>query len=517
MVNNKLVLFGNKARQKLMTGVDFIAGAVKLTLGPYGQNWFLEKGNKVTNDGVTIAKEMWLKDELGHRGVVAMQQAADKTNNEVGDGTTTSIILAQAIVKEAVKEIGDASGLSRKRSPVEVMKQITRERDEVITLLREKATPIKTEQDLINSAIVSVEDKELGEMIGKTQFELGAEGVILAEEDAGKETTIEKVVGIRIDNGFGTSMIVNNQEKNTLEVKDTRVILTSHTLHDFQPLVEENQMKPPKIINQLVGKNFRNFTIVARAFTSEAIKVCMENIKRGILIHPINAPYENQAEVMKDMAAVLGGTFYHDESASLEDMQISDVGFATKVVAGRWSAIFTGKNDEEAQKRVAKRIIEIEKELAGEKSDFMKKKLRERIAQLKSGFAVLKVTGVNEIDRKYKFDKCVDAVNAVRVAYQTGTVKGAGLAFQEIAETLPDTYILKKPLMTIWEQIKATAPDGFVVPEWVRDPVGVLECSLRNACSVAGTIATAAGIVASERPKNRVVELKDNEDEDEKI
>jgi chaperonin GroEL len=238
----------------------------------------------------------------------------------------------------------------------------------------------------------------------------------------------------------------------------------------------------------------------------------MENAKNGFSIFPINAPYEDQNEIMKDMEAVLGGRYINCEDGDLDSLQLCDVGLAERIVAKRYTAIFTGKSDEDSKGRVKDRISDLNKMYKTESSDFIKRNLRRRIAQLESGFGIIKVGATSEVERSYKLDKAEDAVNAVRVALQEGTVKGAGLAFKEIGETLDDTDILKRPLLSIYEQIMSKAPEGFVVADNVRDPVKVLRVALSNACSVAGTFATAEIAIASERPKPKYMQEVNQEE-----
>jgi len=491
----RIVEHGSGARNKLAKGAKYLAEAVGSTVGPFGQNFFLDKGNKITNDGAKVAAEIVLKDEIENRGAIAAREVASKTNDQAGDGTTTSLILFGAIYEAASRKLADEEkGRIAGVSPSEVVRQIENERLEITKRLVEMAEEITTEAQLINSAIVSVEDSSLGELIGKAQWKLGKTGVLLAEESAERESSVEFVKGVRIDNGLGTSLIMNNQEKQCLEVEDTRIILTNHTLQDLKPL--------QKVIEQLVKSGFRTITIVARAFSSEAIQICLKNIhETGVKIYPLNAPYVDQAEIMKDMQAVLGGTYYHDEASSLEDMQLSDIGFAKRVVARRYDAVFTGQDTDESKKRVEARVMELESKLSGTQSDFERRTLGERIAQLKNGFGIVKVGSPSEMERKRLFDKCEDAVQAVRAAYQEGVVPGAGVAFKQISETLPESYLLKRPLLSLYEQIKSSAPRDWEVEAWVKDPVKVLRIALQNACLIAASLATAGGVVTAENAK----------------
>lgn len=488
----RVILSGVEARTKLAAGAKKLSDAVGRTFGPFGENFFLDKKNTITNDGVTVAREIQLPDEVENRGAAAIREAAIKTVEEVGEGTSSAVMLAYAIYEAASRYLSK-DGVVGKRPASEIVRQIESERKEVTEKLIAMVTPVETERQLIDSAIVSTEDKELGMLIGASQFIVGKDGYLLAEETAERTSSVEMVKGIRIDNGFGTSQIVNNQEKQQLEVVDTKIILTSYTLKDLRAL--EN------IINQLVKSGATTITIIARAWTEEGVRVCLENINNGgVKIYPLNAPYVDMQERFKDLAAVTGARFFDSEMTSLEDMQLSDVGFAKKIVARRFDAIITGLDDEHTVKRVEDRVKELSDKFDGSQSEFEKKLLSERMAQLKNGFGIIKVGSSSDMERRRLYDKAEDAVNAVRAAYQEGTVPGAGLAFKEIADSLPETYILKRPLYTLYEQIQATAPTGFVIEDWVRDPVKVLRVVLKYACASAASFATAGGVVTQKFP-----------------
>lgn len=497
---------GIEARDKVITGMNYVADAVKSTLGCFGLNCLIEKGLRITNDGFTVSREMCLtpKDEFERLGARVIHEVASKTNDKVGDATTTAVMLAQAIVQEAIKLLPQEGTFASKMKPAELIEQIKKEKDEVIEKLEKLAVPITTEKELIASAKVSVEDDELADLIGKAQFKLGKQGVILAEETAEPTCSIEEIKGIRIDNGLGTSVIMNNAEKQALIVDNCKVIMTNHTLKDLMPL------KP--ILDQIGRQGKPNVVIIARAFTPECIQTCIENIQKGFNIFPINAPYTNQAEIMRDLEAVLGGRYIDQEEGKLEDIELKDIGFAKKIIARRYDAIFTGENNELTKVNVELRVEKLEKERKGEKSEFAKKNLDARISQLSNGFALLRVGAESDVERKRKKDKADDAVGAVRLAYSGGVVAGAGLAFKEIAETMPDTAILKKPLQSINEQIMYSAPEGFVIEPWVRDSYLVLKCALENACSVSAVFSTINCIVATENVKTGC-QCNNNQDE----
>lgn len=497
MIPHKTILTGVEARDRVLNGANFLANSVVRTLGPFGLNALLEKGNRITNDGVTISREVsgFMKEGPEKRGAVILHEAAAKTNDEAGDGTTSAITLAQAILKECIKFLPSSKVFVGKKTPSEIIQTIEKEKKEVVKKLIEKATSVKTKEELIEVAKVSVEDEELGELIGESQWKLGKDGVLIAEDTAERKCSVEFIKGIRIDNGFGTSIAINNVEKQSLEVSNVHTILTNQTLRNLNPLLP--------ILEELEKNGVKDVAIVARAFGEQAIRTAMEMTRQGFHVYPINAPYTDQNEVMKDLEAVLGGRYVNYEEMDLKDILMSDVGVAGRIVAKRFNAIFTAKNKDgedgvAQEKRIEKRIEELKKKIEGEQSDFSRRLLQERIAQLSSGFGIVKVGAISDTERQYKLDKATDAVNAVRAALLEGTVKGAGLALKEISDELPDTYILKKPICSVWDQIKLSAPKDFEVPNWVRDPVRVVRIGLEKACSVAGTLSTIMTVVTSE-------------------
>lgn len=505
---NKRIEIGVKAREELAKGANYLADAVTRTLGPFGENFFIDKGNRITNDGVTVAGEIvnmgseTLIDgvpcnEFNKRGARALYEVASKTNDIAGDGTTTATLLAQAIYQVVSKKLSKENVMSIKR-PSELTKQLHEELKKVTDLLTKIATPITTREQLVASAIVSTEDTELGTLIGEAQWDLGKDGYLLAEETAEITSSVEKIKGIRIDNGFGTTEIVNNFEKQTLELEDCQILLTSLTMKN-QP---QFKVFKERIIDPMAKTGSRTLVVVARAWTDETIKYCMANIQAGFNVYPLSAPYVNMTQRMKDLAAVTGAHFYDSENSDFDDMVISGLGIAKKVVAKRMDAIITGESD------ITDRVKELEKELEGEVSEFAKKQLQERIAQLTNGFAIIKVGSQSDMERKRLYDKCVDAVNATRAAFQEGTVPGAGLAFKQISESLDDSYLLKRPLMALYEQIMSSAPNDFKIEDWVRDPLKVLRVALEQAVTAAGSFATAGGVSTDAWPKDLDTLLK---------
>lgn len=496
-MSRKIIKIGEEARTQLSDGGKFVYEAVKSTLGPWGQNFFLDKKNTITNDGVTVAREIQLNDEVQQRGVVAIREASIKTNDEVGDGTSTAVVLSYEIYKEIAKALPKPGVASTGKTPSDLIRQVDAECEEIVTKLSEMKEDITTKEQLINSAIVSVEDETLGKVIGEAQWELGPDGVLIVEKTTDRESRVERIPGIMIDNGFCSSWAINNPEKQTLELEDTKVLLTSYsikTAEDWDNIIN--------IANMVASSGGNSLAVIARAWTDETIGYAANNIaKRGMPIYPINAPYEDMAERFRDLEAVVGGKFYDSEGPSLADVVISDVGFAKRLEIGRWESIIVGLKNEQSEARTAKRVEILKEKLKGSVSDFERKNINKRIAQLQGGMGVVKIGSPSEMERNRLHDKAEDAVNAVRVAFQEGTVPGAGIAFKEIADALPDTYILKQPLMAIYKQIKSTAPTGWSAPEWVRDPVKVLRVALKNACIAASSFATAGGVITEEKPK----------------
>jgi chaperonin GroEL len=489
---------GLQARDAAIKGMGYVAGVVKSTIGPYGSNVLIEKENRITNDGylISCALSPAIRDEFERRGALVALEASSKTNDTVGDATSTAWALTEAIVKEAIRYLPSEKIIKAQKTPAEIIQMINSSRDRVIKELEDSATPVKSKEELIKSALVAVEDEGVAKILGETQWELGPEGLIIAEEVNETKSSIERVKGIRVDNGFGTSMVITNQEKQSLELNEISVLMTNYTID-----VSELKLLNDSVFKPLINQKKMGLVIIARAYTSEAIKACMESLKTGFAIFPVNAPYTDQHEILKDMEAVLGGRYIDSEEARLEDIDISDIGFAKRFMARRFDAIIAGEDNEKTKERSDARVEVLKKKLIGSQSDFEKKSIEVRIAQLTNGFALLKVGSQSLANRKRLKDKCDDATNAVRLALKHGTVKGGGLAFKEISDKLEDGNILKRPLLCVYEQIINSAPEGFIIPEWVRDPLQVLKVALVNACDVAGVFSSVSGIVVEENIK----------------
>lgn len=491
-MQNKISLIGPEAGDKIVAGANYYADALKMTIGPYGFNAALEKGDKITNDGATIGKELFRKDEFEQRGLHIARKASIKTAEEVGDGSSSTPALMQATLKEIIRQVGDGSTLVSKKKHSEVISQLNKETEEIVQKLRDMSEPITSREGLVASAKVSAEDDELAELIGGTQWDMGKDGIILAEISHDTKCSIERMSGIRLDNGFGATSLVNNLEKQTLETEKAKIIVSNYTVNTM------NMFR--HILEPLIKSGTTRFVIVGSSFSENAIKDCKENYKLGVELYPINAPFKFQDDYMGDLAATTGATYLNKNEISVEEANEECVGDIDKLVASRTYAIFAGHNKE----GVDKRLIELRKKEEGELVTFNKNIITSRIAQLQGGFAILKIGSLLDSTLTYKKDKADDAVMAVRGALQEGVVPGAGLAFKMISESLPDTYILKRPLLAIYNQIKGSAPNDFVIEPWVKDPVKVLRVALSNAVETAGILSTIRIVAVNERIKPKV-------------
>lgn len=510
-MKKKVVVVGRESLSRIIAGANFAANAIKLTLGPYGRNFVSGiRGGPVTvsNDGVSLARLLQGKDEIEDLGVRAVCEGCVKTNDIAGDGTTTAAVLLQAVLQalDAKLNLSDTEVFGA-RTAAQLIEQVGRECKEVVVRLKARAAPIERKEQLVAVARVSGEYPELAEMIGGAQWDLGKYGVVVAEEGNAATDSLEMVHGIRIDNGYTTSRIINNQERQSLELENVRIILTSkHFTGNLTGL--------DIILPKLIEEGASNVLLMGAGFDEGAIGTCVKNIQQGALkIYPVNAPYVDRNEIMEDLAAVVGGRYINTAERNLETMLISDVGFAAKIVFKRMEGIVIGKPmgmNETIDKRIEARVVELEEKLKGEISPFERKHLESRRAQLAGGTATIKVGAETDQERKHKKDKVDDAVNAVKAAMEEGIVPGGGVALCEIAEDMPDTCLIKNALRAPYEQIKALAPARFVVEDWVKDPVKVVRVALEKACSIAGSLATGEVAINWEFEKPQYVTSVDN-------
>lgn len=486
MSKEKKILVGLPAREATVSGFNKFCDAVSLTHGPYGLNTSsgLEGGVKSSNDGFKTGMDFQCEDENEDVGVRIGKEGIEKVNSAVADNTTLYAVLGKAILKKALTQLPRESKgvfIAGKMGPQALFNKIDKEVQEVIEKLDSSAIPVESAGHLEKVALVSVEDESLAQMISMAQWRLGKDGVLDVEEVNDITSSVEFLNGIKIDNGFSTALLINKQKEGAFEAHDVATILTNHTILD---LAVFNQ-----IFQQMQAMGIKQVAIIARAWSSVAVQKCMENHQQGFFVYPLNAPYTNQAEVMQDLEALFGGRFIGEEIGALEDMVISDIGFAEKISSDRNKSLYVGKRDEKAKERIEKRVQELTDLLESDLSSFEKKLILSRRAQLQGGCGIIKVGALTLTERKRKKDKVDDAVGTVRNALEQGVVKGGGLALKEIAESLPDDYILKEALVAPYNQINVNAGFDVERPEWVQDPVKSVKSALIHAAEAARLVA----------------------------
>jgi len=419
--------FNEDARQSLKRGVDKLANAVRVTLGPKGRNVVLDKGfgtPTITNDGVTIAKEVELEDKFENIGAELIKEVAEKTNDFAGDGTTTAVVLAQAMVEEGLKNVTAGS------DPLGIKKGIDKAVKATIEILNKIKKPIKTKNEKTQVATIASEDKEVGEMIAEVMEEVGKDGVVTVEESQTFGLSKELVEGMQFDNGYISPYMVTNAERMEAEHKEPYILITDQkisAINDILPILEK--------LSQ-TGK--KSLVIIADDIEGEALTTLILNKLRGTFSSlAIKAPGfgDRKKEMLQDIAIVTGGKVISEEiGLKLENAEIEMLGQATKIISTKENTtIVGGKGDKED---IEKRIKQIKIQLEKTDSEFDKEKLQERLAKLAGGVAVIKVGAATEAEMKYKKFKIEDALNATRAAIEEGIVPGGGAALIRAAYSL---------------------------------------------------------------------------------
>lgn len=495
-MKKKIMLVGAPAVKKLKDGVDRVVDAAKLTIGPAGRNFASGvRGGaiRVSNDGVSLAREIEGRDEFEQVGVRAAQDAMGRANDIAGDGSTTTGILMQAIFNTLVGEPGTISPVS----PLEKFKKAKAEGMLVVDSLNAMAKPVESLEHLRQIVEVSVEDPALAALIAEANWQVGKEGTLLVEESNSKEDSVEYINGVRIDNGYGTSEIANNPAKMSLEVSDVHVLVTDYTMNTIKKM---EALTP--VMKQLMAAGTKGVAIIARGWDVTALGICKKNIEAGFNIWPLSAPYEDHAEIMNDLAAVTGGKFIKSTERNLDSIQMSDFGLSPKIYATRYEGIVAGPvGDARVDMLVSERIDRIKEMMKGEVSPFERHNLEKRLSQLTGGTAMLRIGAETEQERKYKKDKVDDAINASKHALNEGVVPGAGCALMRVAEKLPLESFIADALRAPYRQIMANAGGNFIVPGWVEDPLVVVRVGFEKALSIAGSLATTEILIATEDDK----------------
>jgi len=423
--------FDEDARQSLKKGVDKLANAVRVTLGPRGRNVVLDKGfgtPEITNDGVTIAKEVELRDKFENMGVELIKEVAEKTNDVAGDGTTTAVVLAQAMIEEGLKNVTAGS------DPLEIKKGIDKAVKAVIKALDSIKKPIKSKREIAQVATIASEDKEIGDLLADVMEQVTKDGVVTVEESQTFGHSKELVEGLQFDNGYISHYMITNTERMEAEYKDPYILITDQkisAINDILPLLEKMSQS---------GK--KSLVIIGEEVDGEALATLIVNKLRGTFNSlAVKAPGfgDRRKEMMQDIAIVTGGKVISEEAGlKLENADIDMLGQADKVIATKEKTTIVGGKGNKAE--IEKRIKQIKTQLEQTDSSFDKEKLQERLAKLSGGVAVIKVGAATESEMKYKKFKIEDALNAARAAIEEGIIPGGGAALIKVID-LVDGYI----------------------------------------------------------------------------
>ncbi len=466
----KQLVFDEAARRSLKKGIDTLASAVKTTLGPKGRNVALDKkfgAPTVTHDGVTVAKEITLEDPFENMGAQLLKEAATKTNDVAGDGTTTATVLAQAIVNEGLKNL--AAGAN----PMQLRFGIDRGVEAVVEYIRKEATPVEGKKEIAQIATVSAADPQIGDLIADVMERVGRDGVITIEESRGINFETEYVEGMQLDKGYISAYFVTNSDRMEAVIDDAYLLITDKKISAVADILP--------VLEKLAQLGNRNIVIIAEDVDGEALATLVVNKLRGILnVLAIKAPGfgDRRKAMLQDIAILTGGQVISEETGRrLENATIADLGQARRVIAKKDdTTIVEGKGD---VAEIQARIKQIKAEIDNTTSDYDKEKLQERLAKLAGGVGLIKVGAGTEVELKFRKTRVEDAVSATRAAVEEGFVPGGGVALLNAVEALDHVHLegdaatgvailrraLEEPLRTIATN---AGQDGAVVVESVR-------------------------------------------------
>jgi len=524
----KQILFNEEARASLKRGVDKLANAVKVTLGPVGRSAVLDKGfgsPTITNDGVTVAKEVELEDKFENAGAQLIQEVASKTNDVAGDGTTTAVILAQAIVSQGLKNVVAGA------NPLLIKQGINKGVEVIIKELKEKiAHPVSTKEEIQQVATVSANNVEMGKIIAEAMQKSGKDGVITVEESQSFGLELETTEGMQFDRGYASPYMITNTEKMSAEYDNPYILITDKkigAINEILPLMEEMSQ---------TGK--KDLVIIADEIEGEALATFVVNKIRGAFnVLAVKAPGfgDRKKEMLQDIAVLTGSRVITEEiGLKLENTKLKDLGQARRVIATKDNTtIVDGKGKKQ---EIENRIADIRKDLDLSDSDFDKEKLQERLAKLAGGVSVIKVGAVTETEMKERKFKVEDAVNATKAAQEEGVVVGGGVALIRCLSALDELKlkedeavgvdILKRALKEPLEQIAnntgkmrgsvvvqkvienkgnfgynaATNKFEDLVVAGIVDPTKVTRSALQNAASIA-TLLLTTEVVITDKPE----------------
>ncbi|MEJ1998084.1 MAG: chaperonin GroEL [Maritimibacter sp.] len=520
----KDVKFGNDARTKMLSGVNILADAVKVTLGPKGRNVVLDKSfgaPRITKDGVSVAKEIELEDKFENMGAQMVKEVASRTNDEAGDGTTTATVLAQAVVKEGMKAV--AAGMN----PMDLKRGIDLATAKVVEAIQAAAREVKDSDEVAQVGTISANGEEnIGRFIADAMQKVGNEGVITVEENKGMETEVEVVEGMQFDRGYLSPYFVTNPDKMLADLDDCFILLHEKKLSSLQPMVP--------LLEQVIQSQ-KPLLIIAEDVEGEALATLVVNkLRGGLKIAAVKAPGfgDRRKAMLQDIAILTGGqVISEDLGMKLENVTMDMLGSAKSItISKEETTIVDGAGD---KAEIEARVAQIRTQIEETSSDYDREKLQERVAKLAGGVAVIRVGGMTEVEVKERKDRVDDALNATRAAVQEGIVVGGGVALVQAAKGLEGLEganadqsagitIVRKALEAPLRQIAENAGvDGAVVAGKIResddlsfgfnaqteeygdmfafgviDPAKVTRTALEDAASIAGLLITTEAMVA---------------------
>ena len=522
----KQLVFDEEARRSLKKGIDVLAGAVKSTLGPKGRNVALDKkfgAPTVTHDGVTVAKEIQLENPFENMGAQLLKEAATKTNDVAGDGTTTATVLAQSIVNEGLKNL--AAGAN----PMQLKYGIDKGTEAIVNYIRTEAIPVESKKEIAQIASISAADEQIGELIAEVMDRVGKDGVITVEESRGINFEVEYVEGMQIDKGYISGYFVTNTEKMEASLENPSILITDKKISAVQDILP--------IVEKIVQQGKREIVIIAEDVDGEALATLVVNKLRGILnILAVKAPGfgDRRKDMLRDIATLTGGQVISEEMGRrLDSATLADLGSARLVIAHKDdTTIIEGHGESED---IQARTRQIKAQIEETTSDYDREKLQERLAKLAGGVAVIKVGAGTEVELKYRQTRVEDALSATRAGVEEGMVPGGGVALLNAVGALKDlkltgdaatgVSILRRALEEPLRQLAVNGgKDGSVVVEGVRraqkekknshigynvlsdeyvdmfevgiaDPAKVTRSALQNAASIAAMILTTEALI----------------------
>ncbi len=524
----KQILYQEVARKKIKAGADKLANAVKVTLGPKGRNVVLDKGfgsPTITNDGVTIAKEIELEDKVENLGAEIVKEVAEKTNDVAGDGTTTAVILAQAIISEGIKNVTAGA------NPLALRRGIEKGVNKIVEALKKLSKKISTKEEMAQVATISAENEEIGNLIAEVMQEVGKDGVITVEESKTFGIQKEIVKGLQFDRGYVSPYMITDTERMEAVFEDPHILITDKKISSLQEILP--------VLEAVAKTGKKELVIIADEVEGEALATLLVNKLRGIFnTLAVKAPGfgDRRKEMLQDIAVVAGAEVISEEvGLKLENVDLKQLGQARRVVSTKENTIIIeGKGEKE---KIDAQIKQIRNELKTIESEFDKEKLEERLAKLVGGVAVIKVGAATEVEQKAKQHKTEDALNATRAAVEEGIVPGGGVALLRTIESLDELKlegdeltgvnilrsVLESPIRLIAQN---AGVDGAVVAQKVKegkesfgfnaqtmeyhdlmqsgivDPTKVVRSALENAASAASMFLTTEVVVA-EKPEEK--------------